>query len=154
MQAHPDFTGTALPREAMVGAFRLAPLSVAQVDEDFEAVTGSTRVLTGLFGDDWPVGLTRADNLVDMGWHDREFTARRSFAWIIRDAAGHYLGCAYLYPDIGTRGRGEIVTWVCDTPQRRETLAAFNTAFRAWLAPFLPAGYALAWTSNDQPSGA
>lgn len=151
MQPHPDFAGTALPREATLGPFRLTPLSVAQVDEDFEAVTGSTRVLTGLFGSDWPVGLTRDDNLIDMGWHDREFTAQRSFAWIIRDSDGLYLGCAYLYPEIGLRGKGEVVTWMCDTPERLEALAAFNTTFRDWLTPFLPDDYALDWTSNDQP---
>ncbi|MCV3271879.1 hypothetical protein [Roseobacter sinensis] len=151
MQPHPDFAGTALPREATFGPFRLSPLSVAQVDEDFKAVTASVRVLTGLFGDDWPKGLTRADNLIDMGWHEREFTALRSFAWIVRDTAGHYLGCAYLYPEIAVRGRGEVVTWMCDTPERLQHLAAFNAAFRDWLTPFLPQGYDLQWTTNDQP---
>jgi hypothetical protein len=151
MKPHPDFVDTTLPRQAGVGAWRLTPLSVAQVDEDFDAVTGSERVLVGTFGSDWPIGLTREDNLIDMGWHDREFTAKRSFAWIIRDAEGRYSGCAYLYPEIGARGRGEVVTWMTDTPDRLARLAAFNAAFRDWLTAYLPKGYALAWTSNDQP---
>ena len=123
------------------------PLAPAVVEEDFAAVTGSESVLVGLFGDDWPKGLTLEENAVDMGWHDREFTARRSFAWVIRDAAGTYLGCAYLYPDIGKTGSGEVVTWMCDTPDRLEQMALFNSAFRDWLAPFLPTGYTLEWTS-------
>jgi hypothetical protein len=151
MQPHPDFAQTALPRTADLGDYRLSPLSPAQVDEDFAAVTGSARVLRGHFGDDWPDGLTREENLIDMGWHEREFTTRRSFAWIIRDPGGTYLGCAYLYPEPGMRGHGKVVTWMCDTPGRRILLAAFNTAFDTWLRPFLPEGYAVTWNSNDQP---
>ena len=150
MYPHPDFVDTTLPRDADLGAFRLTPLSVAQVDEDFDAVTASVRVLSGFDGGNWPEGLTREDNLIDMGWHEREFTTRRSFAWIIRNREGKYLGCAYLYPDIATRGSGRVVTWMCDTPQRLELLGAFNTVFREWLIPFLPSGYALKWTSNGQ----
>ena len=152
MKPHPDFIETTLPREATVGDFRLTPLAPAQVDEDFDAVTGSARVLAGLFGGDWPAGLTRADNLVDMGWHEREFTAKRSFAWIVRNAEGTYIGCAYLYPEIGARGRGEVVTWLCDLPDRVDLLDRFNTLFRDWLTPYLPDGFALDWTSNSQPA--
>jgi hypothetical protein len=126
-------------------------LSVAQADEDFDAVTSSVRVLRGFDGGDWPLGLTREDNLIDMGWHEREFTTHRSFAWIIRDREGQYLGCAYLYPDIAKRGSGRVVTWMCDTPHRIDQLGAFNRVFHDWLVPFLPGGYETAWTSNDQP---
>lgn len=150
MKPHPDFARTTLPREAQVGNYRLTPLSGAEVEEDFAAIKGSERVLAGLFGDDWPTSVTMASNLTDLHWHDREFTARRSFSWIIRDGSGVYAGCAYLFPEIGSRGCGEVVTWMCDTPDRLERLAVFNTAFRAWLMPYLPDGYALSWMSNDR----
>lgn len=150
MKPHPDFCNSALSREATLGAFRLTPLSPAYVDEDLKAVTGSERVLCGLFGDDWPKGLTREENAVDLAWHKREFTAKRSFAWIIRDQAGTYLGCAYLYPDLGARGRAEVTTWMCDTPGRVERLSRFNAAFSDWLAPLLPEGYALRRSSTLQ----
>lgn len=149
MDPHPDFTDTTLPREADVGPFRLGPLGPAQAEEDFEVVTTSEAVLVGVFGSDWPKGLTLDENRVDMGWHDREFTAKRSFAWIVRDAEGAYLGCAYLYPDIGSTGRGQVVTWIRDMPERLEVLAAFNAVFADWLGPFLPEGYAVTWASND-----
>jgi len=147
---HPDFADSALPQNASVGAFRLTPLGVADVDEDYEAVMSSARVLKGLFGDEWPIGLTRANNLVGMGWHEREFSARRSFAWIIRDADGAYLGCAYLYPDIGTRNAGTVVTWIRARADRLSLLTAFNGAFAGWLRPYLPEGYLETWVSNDQ----
>ncbi|MGV6847380.1 MAG: hypothetical protein ACWA5A_03265 [Marinibacterium sp.] len=152
MQPHPDFADSTLPRTAALGeGFHLSPLSPSEVDEDLAAVTGSERVLTGVFGGTWPQGLTRADNLIDLAWHDREFTARRSFAWIVRDDAGTYLGCAYLYPALGRRGSGQAVTWMCDTPERLNLLARFNRRFLDWLAPFLPSGYDLAHRCNAQP---
>ena len=148
MQPHPDFADTQLPREAEVGPFRLGPIGPAQAEEDYAVVMGSEPVLVGVFGDTWPTGLTLDENRIDMGWHDREFTARRSFAWIVRDGAGDYLGCAYLYPDIGTLGQGEVVTWMRDRPDRLALLEAFNIAFSAWLEPYLPKGYETRWMSN------
>lgn len=150
MKPHPDFADTDIPRDATVGRFVLTPLAPAQTEEDFAAVAGSEAVLTGVFGSDWPKGLTLQANRTDLAWHDREFTARRSFAWIVRDASGGYLGCAYLYPDIGTTGRGTAVTWIRDMPGRLEVLAELNTAFGDWLAPYLPPGYDLTRVSNDR----
>lgn len=150
MLPHPDFTDTHLPRDAVVGAFRLTPLSGAQVDEDYAVIKASEPVLKGLFqGSDWPADVTLASNLTDLHWHDREFTARRSFSWIIRNAEGQYQGCAYLFPDIGARGHGAVVTWMGASEERTTRLAAFNRAFRDWLPDFLPEGYVVRWTSND-----
>ncbi|MEM6375517.1 MAG: hypothetical protein AAF686_04705, partial [Pseudomonadota bacterium] len=58
MNPHPDFETANLPREADIGAFRLSRLDASVMDEDFQAVTESTAVLTGLFGNDWPQNLT------------------------------------------------------------------------------------------------
>ena len=150
MKPHPDFADNAIPRTADLGGFRLTPLSPAQVDEDLDVVCASEAVLVGLSEGDWPRELTREENLVDLAWHEREFTARRSFAWIVRDTAGVYLGCAYLYPEIGARGRGTVVTWIRDMPERHALLPRLNTAFGHWIAGYLPADYRLAWASNDR----
>ena len=120
------------------------------MEEDFAAVTGSERVLTGLSGGNWPRGLTLDDNRIDLAWHEREFTARRSFAWIVRDRVGDYLGCAYLYPDPGARGRGWVVTWIRDMPGRAGHLGRFDPLLRAWLMPHLPDGYVLDWINNAE----
>jgi len=149
MDAHPDFADRTIPREASLGAFRLTPLSPAEVQEDFVVVRESTAVLTGLFGDAWPDGLTFEENLADLTRHDREFRARQAFSWIARAADGTYLGCAYLYPDASGGGTGRIFTWIRRRPDRLALLAEFNAAFRAWLMPQLPEDYAANWTSND-----
>jgi hypothetical protein len=43
----------------------------------------SQKHLLGLMGSDdgWPLKLTLEENLIDLGWHQREFTLRHSFAY-------------------------------------------------------------------------
>jgi len=81
---HPDYTDVTFPRDFALVSYRLSSLAPEHVDEDFEAVMATAPLLTGLFGD-WPSGLTLESNLIDLAWHEREFTARRSFSWIVRD---------------------------------------------------------------------
>ena len=153
MGPHPDLAGIAVPRAAVVGDFLLTPLDTSVVDEDFAVVRASSDVLCGLFEDlthaCWPDGLTLDDNALDLAWHDRDFTLMRSLSWVVRDAGGDYLGCAYVFPDPGARGTGRVFTWIRDRPDRLALLAGFNAAFARWLARTVPAAGAYPWTSND-----
>lgn len=76
--------------------FRLRMLSVDDVVKDFDAICdrvdrhGSTRP---------PFVTTIAANLVDLGWHQKEFQLRRSFAYtIVAPDESRVLGCAYIDP--------------------------------------------------------
>lgn len=149
MDPHPDFVDTELPREAAVGAVRLTPLSPDFVDEDYAAVLATAPLLEGLFGD-WPAGLTRANNLIDLAWHEREFTARRSFSWILRATDGDYMGCVYVFPDIGRRGHARAVLWLCDISARQETARGLVRDLTGWLAGYLPASLTLTWDTRPQ----
>lgn len=148
MIPHPDFAGPGVPEVLPLGPYVLTMLTGADVDEDYACVMGSAGVLRGLFALSWPDDLTRAYNLTDLHWHHREFTAGRSFAWIIRDGAGVYLGCAYLFPDIASKGRGEAVFWFTDTPDRLSHITAFSPLYRTWWAGRLPQGYDLRLLHN------
>ena len=76
--------------------FRLRMLTIDDVDKDFEAIrervdhTGAAR----------PAFVsTIALNLVDLGWHQKEFELRRSFAYtVVAPDESAVLGCVYLYP--------------------------------------------------------
>jgi hypothetical protein len=149
MIPHPDFADRPLPRQARFGPFRLDILTPDDVQEDFDVVTESTDVLWGLFGDDWPKGLTLEENLKDLQRHEREFDVAYAFAWIIRSEDGRYLGCAYVKPTPDISGESAVFTWIRTGDDRLSTLAQFNTNFRDWLTDHLPEGYALRWTSND-----
>lgn len=150
MQPHPDFATTELPIRQELPGFVLSPLTPNEVVEDYEAVMASAAVLEGLFGDPWPVGLTLEENAIDLAWHAREFTARRSFAWVLRDPAGSYIGCVYIYPDIGTTGSAEVITWIIDRPDRAALSTRLTPVLQDWFAKVLPPGVALRWTQSPK----
>ncbi len=148
MLPHPDFEALDVPTSLVLGAYQLDVLTAADVETDFEAVTRSQSVLQGLFGPVWPEGLTFEDNLIDLHWHHREFTAKRSYAWVIRNHTGTYLGCAYLSPKIGERGCGDAAYWMADAPERLSHLAAFGPLYEAWVTKLLPKPYLIGFHSN------
>ena len=147
MDPHPDFAGVEWPRQFALGDLLLTPLSPEFVDEDFDAVMASADVVDGIFGT-WPSGLTRESNLIDLAWHDREFTAKRSFSWIVRNARGTYIGCFYLYPLIGGRGAAKAALWLCDVPSRLAVAQDLKAALDAWLTENLPPDISVTWTTR------
>jgi hypothetical protein len=76
--------------------FRLRMLSVRDVVPDLEAM--HDRVAPDGTHRGAP-GLTLEQNLVDLGWHEKEFQLRRSFAYtVVVPDESRVLGCVYLYP--------------------------------------------------------
>ncbi len=147
MDPHPDFADVTLPRDFGQNGFQLTPLSPEFVDEDLAAVMASADLMDGIFGD-WPSGLTREANLVDLAWHEREFTARRSFSWIVRDDDRTYIGCFYLFPELGTRGQANAVFWLCDLPQRAAVAQNLKQVLTDWLARVLPSNINVTWSTR------
>jgi hypothetical protein len=97
-----------VPSELITANFTLRILSVDDVEKDFEAVTSSAERLRKVWPDSgWPDGLTLRQNLVDLGWHEKEFQNRTSFAYtMVAPDESQVLGCVYFYPtDKALRGR-------------------------------------------------
>jgi hypothetical protein len=104
-------------------------LSVDDVVKDFDAICdhvdskGRPRP---------PFVPTVADNLVDLGWHQKEFELRRSFAYtVVAPDESQVLGCVYLNPSETHDVR--VVMWV-----RRSAWAAgldpvLESAVREWV---------------------
>lgn len=154
MDPHPDFADIALPREAMLTGVRLTALGPEVLEEDYDAVMASKAALAGFWGD-WPSGLTREEDALDLAWHEREFTLKRSFSWVVRGMEGEYLGCFYLFPDPGRRGAAEAVLWIVDRADRLVRMEAIHRAVSAWIRPQLPPGLVLRWrTSPGLPPAA
>jgi hypothetical protein len=56
---------------------------------------------------------TRDENLVDLGWHQREFEFRRSFVYtVVAPDESRVLGCVYLYPDEDADVDVDVRMWV------------------------------------------
>lgn len=108
-----------VPRDFQVPAtletaeFRLRMLTIHDVVKDFDAVITSVEHLKTIWpGGKWPEGLTLEQNLIDLGWHQKEFQTRRSFAYtVVSLSEERVVGCVYLMP---TRKRGydaEVYLW-------------------------------------------
>lgn len=143
LRAHPDYVDARPPQEAAVGDLRVEVLGPAITGEDYAAVMDSADRLEGLFGDSWPRGLTLDENTIDLAWHLREFEAARSFAWVIRDASGRYLGCCYLFPTLGERGRAHGWIWFRSDGLAPEAERAATAALEDWMRSLTPAGSAI-----------
>ncbi|MEO1081244.1 MAG: GNAT family N-acetyltransferase [Pseudomonadota bacterium] len=96
--------------------FRLRTLTVNDVVKDYDAVMSSWDHLQGVFGpsSDWPqADLTLEQDLIDLGWHQKEFQIRSSFTYtVVSLDEERVLGCVYIFPT--TRGDfdASITMWV------------------------------------------
>ena len=86
-----------VPSELSTAKFLLRMLSVDDVEKDFEAVTSSAERVSKVWPDSgWPAGLTLRQNLIDLGWHEKEFQNRSSFAYtMLSPDESQVLGCVY-----------------------------------------------------------
>ncbi len=137
--AHRPFLpeGFAVPLVLETAEFRLRPLTIHDLVKDYEAVMESVDHLKGRLSPNspWPVDLTLEDDLIDLGWHQKEFRRRTSFAYTVMSLdESRCLGCCYLYPSADRSFDVEAFYWT-----RQSTLAGgleerLGAAFRAWLA--------------------
>jgi len=144
MRPHPQFKNASIPTVHTLGEFTLKALSVDDLLRDFGAVMASAaEIKAARPGSTWPDGLTIEKNLIDLAWHQREFEARRSFAWVIENSDGAYLGCLYVYPSIAGEASADVAWWW------RTGAVASKPAFRQHLldwfasAPWPPLTYNL-----------
>src|SRR5580692_2732294 len=81
--------------------FRARMLAISDVVKDYDAVMTSVERLQKVFGPSgrWPEGLSFEQDLIDLGWHHKEFQMRRSFAYTVMSPdESQCLGCVYIYP--------------------------------------------------------
>ncbi len=106
--------------------FQLRMLTVRDVVADFEAIRHRAP------------DLTLEQNLIDLGWHQKEFQRRSSFAYTVVDPAddGHVLGCAYIYPTDEPGFDALARCWV--RGEAAELDGELFDAFRAWLESAWP----------------
>ena len=82
--------------------FRIRGLTISDVVKDYDAVMSSIDHLTGVLGPSrvWPTAnLTLEQDLIDLGWHQKEFQIRSSFTYTVMSLdESRCLGCVYIYP--------------------------------------------------------
>ncbi|MDZ4734872.1 MAG: hypothetical protein SGJ07_00850 [Rhodospirillaceae bacterium] len=119
--------------------FHLRMLSVHDVVKDYATVMESEARLIGFMNpnEDWPRGLTILENLIDLGWHQREFTLRHSFAYtVMNDDESRCLGCCYIYPSDRPGYDAMAYYWAREAEYRSGFDKALGDAFRGLVAKF------------------
>jgi hypothetical protein len=143
-----------VPKTFETAEFRLRMLSVNDVVKDFDAVIGSAAHLRTVFPDGtWPDGLTLEQNLVDLGWHQKEFQMRRSFAYTVVDRTeARVLGCVYINPSSRRGHDAEVTLWARQSELAGGLESRLYQAVRQWIArdwPFAAAAFPgrdIGWT--------
>ena len=95
---------------------RLRTLTVNDVVKDYDAVMSSIDHLQGVFGpnSDWPSpDLSLEQDLIDLGWHQKEFQIRSSFAYtVVTLDESRVIGCVYIFPSSKGDYDASITMWV------------------------------------------
>ena len=129
-----------VPSELVTAKFTLRMLSVDDVEKDFEAVTSSAERLKKVWPDSgWPAGLTLRQNLIDLGWHEKEFKNRTSFAYtMVAPDESQVLGCVYFYPTDKAGYDAEVFLWVRESAVADNLDEALFDVVQHWLASDWP----------------
>ena len=133
--SHPIPPGIEHPR------FRLRPITVNDVVRDYDAVMSSAERLRQrfpLWG--WPDdSMTLEEDLVDLGWHQKEAALRRSFNYAVVDPAGErLLGCVYVDPPEKRGADAEVSLWVRADEEGGGLEDELEAAVREWIASEWP----------------
>ena len=129
-----------VPNEFATANFTLRMLSIDDVEKDFEAVTSSAARVSKVWPDSgWPAGLTLRQNLIDLGWHEKEFQNRSSFAYtMVAPDESQVLGCVYFYPTDKAEYDTEVFLWVRESEAATDLDEELFVAVQRWLATDWP----------------
>lgn len=109
------------------------PISVTHVIIDFEAVYVSRHKLHEKYAtqSNWPLNITLHDNLVDLGWHEKEFRDGSSFAYTITNhSRSKCFGCIYITP---TMEGPTLSFWLRSDGASPINETSFEIIIRNWL---------------------
>jgi RimJ/RimL family protein N-acetyltransferase len=137
----------AIPAGVEHDRFHLRMLSIDDVVKDFDAICDRVdRDGTP----EPPFVSTVAENLVDLGWHQKEFELRRSFAYtLVAPDDSQVLGCAYINPS--ETHDASVWMWVRRTAWQEGLDPVVEAALRDWLAEEWPF-QAVDWGDRHRPS--
>ena len=135
-----------VPATLETSEFRLRMLTVHDVVNDYDAVMTSLEHCRTIWpGGTWPEGLTLEQNLIDLGWHQKEFQTRRSFAYtVVRPDESRVLGCVYVVPSRKHGYDAEVYYWARQSELSQGLEDRLGAAVKDWIAarwPFSRVGY-------------
>lgn len=118
---------------------KLSMLQVSDLIKDYDAVMSSCDYLmeTQPFGPHhkWPIGLTLEQNLIDLGWHQKEFQKRSSFAYTVKNIdESQCIGCIYIDPTTKADFDATVCMWVRQSELKTGLDEHLFTTVKDWMA--------------------
>ena len=135
------------PKELVYSDIKARPLTRQDLKADMEGVNSSLEIIRKTRGGSWPEEAVSEDfDLLDLAWHEREFRDNDSFAYVVYDNHGQYIGCFYLYP-MGVRTRlteklirhdVDVSWWVTTAAYEIGYYEKLHAALKQWLNDEFP----------------
>jgi hypothetical protein len=125
-----------IPKVIETQDFKARMLSVNDLIKDYDAVMSSVGHLKGVFGPDesWPEGLTLEEDLIDLGWHQKEFQLRNSFAYtVMTPDESKCLGCFYIDPSEKEGYDASVILWVRNSELETGLDQKLFTTIKNWI---------------------
>lgn len=104
--------------------------------------------LNGIFGaySNWPDReLTLEQDLIDLGWHQKEFQRRSSFAYTVMSLdEARCLGCMYIYPPSSEQHDADVYYWARQSEVANGLEERLFESIKNWLQtswPFAAVNY-------------
>jgi hypothetical protein len=117
-------------------------LTVNDVVKDYDAVMSSLEHLQrqNVFGGTWPKStLTLEQDLIDLGWHQKEFQTRRSFAYTVMSLdESECLGCVYILPTEKPDVDAVVYLWVRQSEYEKGMDPVLFAAVKDWITERWP----------------
>ena len=118
--------------------FRIRNLTINDVVKDYDAVMSSIDHLRGVLdpGRVWPsADLTLEQDLIDLGWHQKEFQIRSSFTYTVMSLdESRCLGCIYIYPSEKVDHDAKVMLWVRLSELRKGLDQKLFSVVKIWLS--------------------
>jgi hypothetical protein len=137
-----------LPRDFVVPArvetprFTLRSITIHDAFKDYDAVMSSRDHLWRRFGTlwGWPAAdLTIEQNMVDLGWHQKEFQLRSSFDYAAMSPDdARLLGCVYIDPPHEAGTDADVWFWARQSELASGLEDELEAFVRGWLAQEWP----------------
>jgi len=116
--------------------YNIRMLTINDLVKDYDAVMSSVDRLKGVFGpnDNWPNGLTIEEDLIDLGWHQKEFEIKSSFAFTVMSIdESKCLGCVYINPSSKLSFDAEIIMWVRQSEALSDLDSNLFATIKKWI---------------------
>lgn len=154
-----------VPEVLETDRFRLRMLTINDVKKDYDAIMTSIGYLQKInpLGPNikWPYKeLTIEQDLIDIGWHQKEFQIKSSFTYTVMNLdENKCLGCVYIWPTENTKYDAKVMMWVRQSELPNKLDEILFSRVKKWIKekwPFNRVAYPgreISWDKFEQRRG-